>query len=120
MTNRLRIVIADDEADIRHGFRRLLCKLNCDVVGEAADGLELVVVCLSSQPDLVITDVQMPKLSGLEAAKRIAQSQMIPVIVVSAHERPNEQELGFVTDFLLKPISGPELQAAISRACPGR
>jgi two-component system, response regulator PdtaR len=85
---RLKIVIADDEEDIRQGFRRLLCKLGCEVVGEASNGRELVDVCLSVQPDLVITDIRMPEMSGIEAARVISKSQSIPVIVVSSYERP--------------------------------
>ena len=119
MTFRLRIVIADDEADIRHGFRRLLCKLGCEVVGEAADGRELVELCLETQPDLVITDIRMPEMSGIEAARKIAETRSVPVIVVSSYECPVGEDCSAVADFLLKPVSLPDLEAAISKACPG-
>ncbi|NND98813.1 MAG: response regulator [Pirellulaceae bacterium] len=117
MTAHLRIVIADDEEDIRHGFRRLLSKLGCEVVGEAADGRELVAVCLSEQPDLVITDIRMPEMSGIEAAKVIAETQSIPVIIVSSHERPTDEDCKIIADFLLKPVGMPDLEAAIAKAC---
>jgi len=115
---RLKIVIADDEEDIRQGFRRLLCKLGCEVIGEAADGRELVEVCLAAQPDLVITDIRMPEMSGIEAARKIAETLTIPVIVVSSCGRPDEEDCASVADFLLKPVSLPDLKAAISKACP--
>jgi two-component system, response regulator PdtaR len=115
---RLKIVIADDEKDIRQGFRRLLSKLGCEVVGEASDGRELIDVCLSVQPDLVITDIRMPEMSGMEAAKEISKSQSIPVIVVSSYECPHDEDCAFVVDFLLKPVSLPDLEAAIAKACP--
>ncbi len=114
----LKIVIADDEEDIRQGFRRLLCKLGCEVVGEAADGRELVELCLTMQPDLVITDIRMPEMSGIEAAQEIAETQAIPVIVVSSHECPAGEECTSVADFLLKPVSLTDLEAAIARASP--
>ncbi|MCM2369140.1 response regulator [Aporhodopirellula aestuarii] len=118
MTTRLRIVIADDEDDIRQGFRRLLCKIGCDVVGEATNGRELVKLCSSEHPDLVITDIRMPEMSGIDAAKVISKTHTIPVIVVSSHERPAAEDSAYIADFLLKPISGPDLEAAITRAFP--
>lgn len=118
MTSRLKIVIADDEEDIRQGFRRLLCKLGCEVVGEASDGRELVEVCLSVQPDLIITDIRMPEMSGIEAAQKIAATRAIPVIVVSSYECPADEACDSVVDFLLKPVSLPDLEAAIAKACP--
>lgn len=118
MTARLRIVIADDEEDLRQGFRRLLCKLGGDVVGEAANGRELVKLCLSERPDLVITDIRMPEMSGIEAAREIAKTQTIPVIIVSSYESPSDEDSEFVVDFLLKPVCVTDLHAAIARACP--
>lgn len=118
MTSRLKIVIADDEEDIRQGFRRLLCKLGCEVVGEASDGRELVEICLNTNPDLVITDIRMPEMSGIEAAQKIAETRAIPVIVVSSYECPEGEDCTSVADFLLKPVSLMDLEAAIAKACP--
>ncbi len=118
MTSRLKIVIADDEEDIRQGFGRLLCMLGCEVVGEASDGRELVEVCLSVQPDLVITDIRMPEMSGIEAAQKIAETRAIPVIVVSSYECPADHDCEFIAVFLLKPVSLTDLEAAIAKACP--
>lgn len=118
MTARLKIVIAEDEEDIRQGFRRLLCKLGCEVIGEAADGRELVELCQNTQPDLVITDIRMPEMSGLEAAKEIAKTRAIPMIVVSSYECPADDDCSSVAAFLLKPVSLSDLEAAIAKACP--
>lgn len=120
MTNRLRIVIADDEEDIRHGLRRLLVKLDYEVVGEAANGRELVEHCRSEKPDVVITDIRMPELSGVDAAIEIAKTQDVPVIVVSSYELPRIEDSAVIAQFLLKPVSVLDLQAAISNACPKR
>ena len=118
MTRPLRIVIAEDEEDIRLGFRRLLVRLGYEVVGEASNGRELVELCTLEQPDLIITDVQMPELSGIEAVQKIARTQTIPVIVLSSYEQPDNIAPGLLADFLLKPVSMPDLQAAIKKACP--
>lgn len=118
MTRRLRIVIADDEDDIRRGFCRLLAILGCQVVGEASNGRELIELCIAEEPDLVITDIRMPILSGLEAASEIAKTTQTPVIVVSSYEQPSGDESQFFVDFLQKPVSVPDLESAIAKACP--
>lgn len=118
MTRRLRIVIADDEDDIRRGFCRLLAILGCHVVGEASNGRELLELCIAEEPDLVITDIRMPVMSGLEAASEIAKTLKTPVIVVSSYERPGDEDSQHVADFLLKPVSVPDLESAIAKACP--
>jgi two-component system, response regulator PdtaR len=117
MTSPLRIVIADDDEEIRHYFRRLLDHLGHRVVGEAANGVELVELCRSEQPDLVITDVRMPRGDGIEAGDEIANAQAIPVIIVSGHDRPdNIADCGNVVDFLVKPVKLTDLDSAIRRA----
>tara|TARA_R110002049_G_scaffold4601_5_gene32611 strand:+ start:847113 stop:847475 length:363 start_codon:yes stop_codon:yes gene_type:complete len=118
MKRRLRVLIADDEQDIRQGFNRLLGKLGCDVIGEAADGKRLVELCLSEKPDLVITDIRMPEMTGIEAATEIVKTQSVPFIFVSSHERPRDDHSGLVADFLMKPVCMPDLEAAINKACP--
>jgi two-component system, response regulator PdtaR len=116
----LRIVIADDESDIRQYFRRLLPRFGHEVVGEAETGLMLVELCQSERPDLIITDIRMPEMDGIEAAHQISRSHPIPVIVVSSHEVPNYDGEANIVAFLVKPIVMPELRAAIDRAIPTR
>jgi len=89
MTNPLRIVVADDEPDMRDYFKKILPRLGCTVVGVAANGKELVAQCLTLQPDLVITDIKMPDMDGIEAAvaiylvKPIKQPDLEPVIALA-------------------------------------
>ena len=117
MTSPLRIAIADDEKEIRHSFRRLLQRLGYQVVGEAANGEELVELCRCEHPDLVITDIHMPEVDGIEAGDEIAKTQAVPVIIVSAHNRPdNIVGRANVVDFLVKPVRLTDLDAAIHRA----
>lgn len=115
MTHPLRIVIADDEAEIREYFRRLLSRLGHAVVAEATTGQELVDACGREHPDLVITDFMMPGMDGLTAAAEISKSSDVPIVVVSAHDPPQDQ-LDSVAEFLVKPIAMADLEAAIDRA----
>lgn len=118
MTQTLKIAIADDEEDIRQYFRRLLPKLGYELIGEAENGIELVELCRTAEPDLIITDVMMPEMSGLEAATKICKTQSVPIIVLSSHERSDSDDNPCIVDYLLKPVSISDLQAAIIKACP--
>ncbi len=88
-TKTLRIVVADDEGYIRECFSRTLTRLGHQVVGIASNCRELVKLCLSEAPDLVITDVRMPEMSGIEAADEFTKSQNVPIIIVSSHDKPD-------------------------------
>jgi YesN/AraC family two-component response regulator len=117
---KLRIVVADDEEDIRQYFRRLLPRLGYEVVGEAKTGVELAELCRAENPDLVITDIMMPDMDGIAAVAEIAQSQSIPFIIVSSHDGPTDRMNGQIVDHLVKPITKEMLQAAIDKAFPRR
>lgn len=116
MTRTLRIVIADDEIDIRDYFKILLPRLGHELVGLAKNGQQLVTLCESEHPDLVITDVMMPEMDGLQAADKIAETQNVPIIIVSSHERSESTMNPLVVDYLVKPVSMADLAAAIDHA----
>jgi response regulator NasT len=119
MTRPLRIAIADDEPDMRDYFARILPLLGHRVVAVAADGEELVEKCLQTQPDLVITDVKMPRLDGIDAAVRLYEQMPVPVILVSAYhgrETINRAEADHVMAYLVKPIKQADLAPAIALA----
>src|SRR6516225_9432907 len=88
MSQPLRIVVADDEPDMREYFLKILPRIGHKVVGAARDGKELVALCQEHHPDLVITDIKMPNMDGIDAAIRIYQEDALPVILVSAHHDP--------------------------------
>lgn len=119
----LRIAIADDEVDMRDFLCKVLPRLGHEVVAVAADGEQLVEQCLHTQPDLVITDLKMPRCDGLAAVQTLWQTRQIPVIVISAYP----QELAgcpwaqspFVT-ILVKPVKTADLEPALARASTWR
>src|ERR1700751_469959 len=88
MNRSLRIAVADDEPRMRDYFQKILSRLGHQVVAAAKTGWELVERCRALNPDLVITDINMPALDGIDAAMEIYREQAIPVILVSACHDP--------------------------------
>ncbi len=119
---RLRIAVADDEPDVREYFGRILPLLGHDVVAVAATGAELVDACRRARPDLVITDLKMPDMDGLDAVRAIRAERPVPVIVVTGYQdrahkdRARREE---VTVYLLKPVKRADLEAALARILKG-
>jgi response regulator NasT len=115
----LRIAVADDEPDMRDFLQKLLTHLGHEVVAVAADGEDLVRRCRDTRPNLIITDLAMPRLDGLSAVRQITKERPIPVIVVSAYHddeliRRALQEQ--VLAYLVKPIKAVDLPPAIALA----
>jgi response regulator NasT len=119
MSTGLRIVVADDEADMRDFFEKVLPRCGHQVLAVAENGTQLVERCRQLLPDLVITDIKMPELDGIEASRQICQERPVPVILVSAYHDPSliERAAGdHVLAYLVKPIGIADLQPAISIA----
>ena len=115
----LSVAIADDEADMRDWYARVLTALGHDVIVSARDGQELVDRCYAARPDLLIVDVRMPRMDGLDAAAAISRENPVPVIVVSAHNEPELLERAaeqHILAYLVKPIKQADLTAAITIA----
>jgi response regulator NasT len=118
MSTPLRIAIADDEADVRNYFVKALRRGGHEVVVEAADGRELVERCRVERPDLLITDIRMDHMTGIEAMYELARDGPIPTILISAHYRPEDVD-GLnegVIAFLSKPVKLAELMATVNEA----
>jgi AmiR/NasT family two-component response regulator len=79
-----RVLIAEDETIIRLDLRGLLEKNGFDVCGEARDGVEAVALAASLEPDVIVMDVKMPRLDGIEAAKRILEKRPVPIVMLTA------------------------------------
>ena len=115
----MRILIAEDETIIRLDLRALLERAGFEVCAEAKDGEEAIELARSEQPDLAVLDVKMPKLDGIEAAKRILEERAIPIVMVTAY---GEQELvsraveAGVFGYLVKPFREPDVVPALETA----
>lgn len=114
----VRLVLADDHEIMRVGLRSLLeSQLNWSVVGEAVDGEEAVEMVLALKPDVALLDIAMPKISGLEAARRILlQVPRTKILLLSAHD--STQVIADVLDsgakgYVLKSDAARDLVAAV-------
>jgi len=119
MNSGLRIAVADDEVEMRDFFEKALPRYGHQVVAVAENGVQLVEHCRQLKPDLVITDIKMPELDGIEASGQICQERPVPVILVSAYHDPAliaRAEADHVLAYLVKPIGLADLQPAISIA----
>lgn len=119
MSHSLRIAVADDEPDMRDYFQQVLPRLGHSVVAAAQNGRELVEKCRATAPDLVITDIKMPELDGIDAAIQIYQDRPVPVILVSAHHDETlieRAESDHIMGYLVKPIKQIDLAPTIALA----
>ncbi len=115
----MRILVAEDETIIRLDLRDLLERAGHEVAGEARDGEEAVALARELEPDLAIMDVKMPRLDGIEAAKRILDERPMPIVMLTAYD---QQELvsraveAGVFGYLVKPFREQDLVPAIETA----
>lgn len=122
--NRVRILLADDHALVRAGLVKLLESMpEVEVVGEASDGLQLLALAAQCQPRLVLMDIAMPGLNGLEAAARLQQSApQAQVIILSMHQEDQYVRQALrngARGYLLKDSAPLELQLAIQAVVRG-
>lgn len=119
MNRSLRIAVADDEPDMQDYFRTMLPQLGHSVVAVAGTGRELVEQCRTARPDLVITDIKMPDMDGIDAARQLYRDGPVPVILVSAFHDPEtirRAEAEYILAYLIKPIKQADLVPAIAVA----
>jgi two-component system, response regulator PdtaR len=119
MSQPMRIVVADDEPDMRDYFLKILPRLGHQVLAAAQNGRELLEQVRALHPDLVITDIKMPDMDGIDAATQIYRDYPVPVILVSAYHEPqliDRAEADHIMAYLVKPIKQADLQPTISLA----
>jgi len=119
MSQTLRIVVADDEPEMRKYLQEALTILGHDVVGCARTGVELLEKCRETGPDMVITDIKMPDMDGIEAAARLSETESVPVILVSAYHDTDliaRAMADHVMAYLVKPIKQADLATTIALA----
>jgi AmiR/NasT family two-component response regulator len=115
----MRILVAEDETIIRLDLRDLLVRSGFDVVAEARDGEEAVALAREHEPDLAIMDVKMPRLDGIEAARRILDERPIPIVMLTAYgqdELVSRAVEAGVFGYLVKPFREADLLPAIRTA----
>jgi response regulator NasT len=119
MDRTLRIIVADDERQARDFYEKVLPEIGHQVVFAAKSGSELVEQCQKLKPDLIITDIKMPDIDGLDASAQIYNHSPVPIILVSGfHDadlvaRAQEQH---ILAYLVKPITQADMEVAISLA----
>ncbi|HEY7604241.1 MAG TPA: response regulator [Gaiellaceae bacterium] len=115
----MRILIAEDETIIRLDLRELLEGAGFEVCAEAKDGVEAVALAASAEPELAILDVKMPRLDGIEAARRILEERPIPIVMLTAYgqdELVSRAVEAGVFGYLVKPFREADLLPAIKAA----
>jgi AmiR/NasT family two-component response regulator len=115
----VRVLIAEDETIIRLDLRALLERAGYEVCAEARDGEEAVELARSEEPDLAVLDVKMPRLDGIEAARRILDERPIPIVMLTAYgqdELVSRAVEAGVFGYLVKPFREQDLLPAIHTA----
>jgi two-component system, response regulator PdtaR len=115
----MRILVAEDETIIRLDLRGLLERAGYEVVAEARDGEEAVELARMHQPDLALMDVKMPRLDGIEAARKMLEERPIPIVMLTAFDQrelvERAAEAG-VYGYLVKPFREQDVLPAIELA----
>ena len=114
-----RVLVAEDEALIRLDLVEMLKEEGYQVVGEAGDGQEAVRLAEELRPDLVILDIKMPKMDGIEAASNIAGERIAPVVILTAFSQRDlverARDAGAMS-YLVKPFAKRDLVPAVELA----
>jgi len=115
----IRIVLADDESIIRLDLKEMLMSLGYVVVGEAGDGRSAVNLARELRPDLVMMDIKMPELDGIDAARILTEENIAPVLLLTAysqHELVERAKEAGVVGYIVKPFRESDLAPAIEVA----
>lgn len=116
---RIRVIIADDEAVICMELREMLHNLGYLVVGEAGDGKSAVNLARELRPDVVLMDVLMPDMDGIEAARILTEERIAPVVLLTAYSQRDlieRAKAAGVVGYLVKPFQEADLVPAIEVA----
>lgn len=119
IVDKLRVVIADDESIIRLDLKETLQRMGHQVIAEAGDGRTAVELVRRHKPDLVVLDVKMPELDGVDAAKEISREKLAPVLLLTAYSQQDLVQRAMdagVFAYVVKPFTESDLRPAIGIA----
>jgi AmiR/NasT family two-component response regulator len=115
----VRVLIAEDEALIRMDLREMLEEEGHEVVGEARDGAEAIALATKFRPDVVFMDINMPGVSGIEAAGQLAAEHVAPVVMVTAFSQASyvaEASAAGAMAYVVKPFTRADIVPAMTLA----
>lgn len=119
MSNPLKIMIAEDEHVELLGLEEMLTELGYEIIGKVMDGETLVEEAIAKKPDLLVVDINLPKMSGIDAIKKINNRIFIPSIIITGYNSEETikkaNDVG-VFNYLVKPVDMKELKPAIEVA----
>ena len=110
-SSEIRILVVDDEADIRKILKLMLKSRGYEVL-EAANGVQAIECAVKNNVDLIIMDIMMPQMSGIEATREIRKSSVAPILFLTAKSLDRDKEAAYMSggdDYLVKPFSSAEL-----------
>ena len=116
----MRVLIVDDESLIRMDLRDIIESCGHEVVAEGTNGVEAIKLCKEYKPDIVLMDVKMPELDGIEAARQIGFHHEAPVVLLTSYSQQDlvtkARESG-VYGYLIKPVREEQLIPTLEMAC---
>ena len=115
----MRVLLAEDDPVIALGMERKLADLGHEVVARVRDGAAAVTEAARTAPDVIVMDIVMPKMDGLEAARRISVTQDVVVVVITAYDDPGLIERAIdvgVAAYLVKPVDARQVGSALQLA----
>lgn len=114
----MKVIIADDEQLARNRLRSLIQELGADVIAEAGNGTEALTLCNEYAPEIVLMDIRMPGMDGLEAAQHLSQLDNPPAVIFTTayDEHALKAFETNAVDYLLKPVRKERLQQALEKA----
>lgn len=116
--NKIRTLIVDDEAIARHRVKRFLSEItDIEIIGECEDGAEALAKIRGLTPDLVLLDVQMPRMNGFDVVREIGTDLNLAVVFITSHDEFALRAFDVhALDYLLKPFNRHRFQQAVERA----
>ena len=120
----IRVLLAEDHALFRHGLRELLDAAGLAVIGEASDGVTAVRLTRELRPDVVVMDLNMPRMDGIDATSEIMKAEKPPVVLVLTVSTTSDDVLDAIAagaaGYLLKDAEASEIVSAVQNAGAGR